>query len=245
MSSCQPPSLDDNSGTTTDSILGTSESAAISGKGRLDGLSIKAHEGSCFNVPVIVESPIEDSFLEEQYLVVKPTSTVDANQAVVLPMSASISGSEPKFTLNTPRMNKRGGSDPTIGFLNRKRSMILTNPFKRGSSSAVYEDQSTTTPSSGEQPLQRRLSVKSSLSNLRRSVVGSLSRKTSSLAGGRGDRTLRSPTSLGSMMEVEEGEGEVRKAVSPILYSRGHILMEASHIKDAESRRVTEMAFLT
>jgi hypothetical protein len=48
------------------------------------------------------------------------------------------------------------------------------------------------------------------------------------------------------MMEVEEGEGgEVRKAVSPILYSRGHILMAASHIKDEESRRVTEMAFLT
>jgi len=178
---------------------------------------------------------------------VKPTSTSDANQAVVPPMSAPISGSEPRITLNTPRMSKRGGSDPTYGVLNRKRSMILTNPFKWGSSFAGYEDQSTTTSSSPEPP-QRRLSVKSSLSNLRRSVVGTLSRKASldrGVGASKMNDTLRSPTSLGSMMEEEEGEGEVRKAVSPILYSRGHILMAASHIKDEESRRVTEMAFLT
>lgn len=246
MSSCQPPSLDDNSRTTTDSILGTSESASISGKGRLGGLNVKTHEGSCLNIPVIVESPIEQGFLDEQYLVVKPTSTADANQAVIPPMSAPINGSEPKFTHNTPRMNKRGGSDPTNGALIRKTSMILTNPFKRNLSFAGHGDQLTTPPSSGEAP-QRRLSVKTSLSNLRRSVVGSLSRKASSHdrgAGvGRTNDTLRSPTSLGSMMEEEEGE--VRKAVSPILYSRGHILMETSRIKDEESRRVTEMAFLT
>lgn len=245
VSSCQLPSLDDNSRTTTDSILGTSESASISGKGRLGGLNVKTHEGSCLNIPVIVDSPIEHGFLEEQYLVVKPTSTADANQAVVPPMSAPINGSERKFTRNTPRMNKRGGSDPTNGALIRKTSMILTNPFKRNLSFAGHGDQSTTT-SSGELP-QRRLSVKTSLSNLRRSVVGSLSLKMSSHdrgAGvGRTNDTLRSPTSLGSMMEEEEGE--VRKAVSPILYSRGHILMEASRIKDEESRRVTEMAFLT
>ena len=246
-SSCQPPSLDDNSGTTTDSILGTSESAAIRGQGRLGGLNIKTHEGSCFNAPVIVESPIEDSFLEEQYVVVEPTST---NQAELAPMSAPISGSEPRFTLDTPRVNKRGVTDPTNGVLNRKRSkMMITNPFKRGLSSAGYEDQLTTTPS-GDTP-RRRLSVKTSFSSLRRSVVGTLSRKASSpdRGAGRGkmNDTVQSPTSLGSMMEEEEGEGEggVRKAVSPILYSRGHILMEASHIKDEESRRVTEMAFLT
>jgi len=247
--SCQLPSLDDNSGTTTDSILGTTESAAISGEGRLRGLNVKTHEGSCFNIPAIVESPIEDSFLEEQYLVAKPTSTVVANQAILPPMSALINGSEPRITVNTPRMNKRTGSDPTNGVLNRRGSMMLTNLFKRGLSSAGHEDQLTTTPS-GERP-QRRLSVKSSFSSLRRSVLGSLSRKTSSIdrGTGRGGRlmndTLRSPTSLGSMMEEEERDGEVRRAVSPILYSRGHILREASYIKDEETRRVTEMAFLT
>jgi len=247
--SCRLPSLDDNSGTTTDSILGTTESAAISGEGRLRGLNVKTHEGSCFNIPAIVESPIEDSFLEEQYLVAKPTSTVVANQTILPPMSALINGSEPRITVNTPRMNKRTGSDPTNGVLNRRGSMMLTNLFKRGLSSAGHEDQLTTTPS-GERP-QRRLSVKSSFSSLRRGVLGSLSRKTSSIdhGTGRGGRlmndTLRSPTSLGSMMEEEEREGEVRRAVSPILYSRGHILREASYIKDEETRRVTEMAFLT
>jgi hypothetical protein len=203
----------------------------------LGGLNIETHEGSRYNIPVIVESPIEDSFLEEQYVVVEPTSTFDVNQAAIIPLSAPISGSEPRFTLSTPRMNKRGVTDPTNGVLNRQKSTI-TNPFKRGVSSA-YEDQLT--PS--VEP-QRRLSVKTSFSSLRRSVVGTLSRKASSP-----DRAssifpgIRSPTSLGSMMEEEEGE--VRKAVSPILYSRGHILREASHIKDEESRRVTEMAFLS
>ena len=246
MSSSQPPSLDDNSHTTTDSILGTSESVSISGKGRLGGLNIKTHEGSCFDIPVIVESPIEDSFLEEQYVVVEPTSTFNGNQAALAPMSAPINGSEPRFTLSTPRMNKRGVTDPTNGNLDRKKSIIM-NPFKRGLSS---DDQST--PSN--EP-QRRLTVKTSFSNIRRSVVGTLSRKTSSPDRGAGggkmndasspifSGILHSPTSLGSMME--EGEGEVRKAVSPTLYSRGHILLEASHIKDEESRRVTEMAFLT
>ena len=243
VSSSQPPSLDGNSGTTTDSILGTSESsAAISGKGRLGGLNIKTHEGSCYNIPAIVESPIEDSFLEKQYVVVEPPSTFeDTDQAALAPMSAPINGSEPRFTLSTPRMNRRGVTDPTNGNLNRKKSMI-TNPFKRGLSSG-YEDQ-LTTPSSGEP--HRRLSVKTSFSNIRRSVVGTLSRRISSPDRGAGvgrmNDVARSPTSLGSTMEEEE---EVRKAVSPILYSRGHILMEASHIKDEESRRVTEMAFLT
>ena len=247
MSSSQPPSLDDNSHTTTDSILGTSESVSISGKGRLGGLNIKTHEGSRYNIPVIVESPIEDTFLEEQYVVVEPTSTFDGNQAALAPMSAPINGSEPRFTLSTPRMNKRGVTDPTNGNLNRKKSMI-TNPFKRGLSSG-YDDQLT--PSS--EP-QRRLTVKTSFSNIRRSVVGTLSRKTTSPDRGAGGGKMNdtpspissgsrhSPTLLSSTME--EGEGEVRKAVSPTLYSRGHILMEASHIEDEESRRVTEMAFL-
>ena len=243
VSSSQTPSLDANSGTTTDSILGTSESAAISGKGRLGGLNIKTREGS---IPVIVESPIEDSFLEEQYVVVDSASTFDdPNQAALAPMSAPTNGSEPlRFTLSTPRMNRRGVTDPTNG-ISRKKSMISLNPFKRGLSSG-YEDQLTTP--SGEP--QRRLSVKTSFSNMRRSVVGTLYRKTSSPdRGAGGGKTMNdashSPTytSLDSMMEEEEGE--VRRAVSPILYSRGHILMEASHIKDEESRRVTEMAFLT
>lgn len=226
MSSSQTPSLDGNSGTTTDSILGTSESAAISRKGRLDGLNIKTHEGSCYNIPAILESPIEDSFLEEQYMVVEPC----ANQAALAPI------------LSTPRMNRRGVTDPTNGILNRKKSMITLNPFKRSLTSG-YGDQ-LTPPSSGEPP-QRRLSVKASFSNIRRSVVGTLSRKTSSPDRGAGGGKMMNDAShsLGSMMEEEEGE--VRKAVSPILYSRGHILMEASHIKDEESRRVTEMAFLT
>jgi hypothetical protein len=236
--SCQTPSLDSNSHTTTDSTLGTSESAAISGKGRLSGLKIKTHEGGNDNIPVIVESPIEDSFLEEGYV---PTSSFDGKLALG-PMTAPVNSSEPRFILNAPRMNKRGVTDPTNGNLNRKRS-IISNPFKRGLSSG-YEDQLT--PPSG---LQKRLTVKTSLSNMGRSVVGTLSRRTSPDRGGKivdASHPSISPVNLDSPTSPCSGtEEEVRRAVSPIVYSRGHILMEASHIKDEESRRVTEMAFLT
>lgn len=236
--SSQTPSLDSNSHTTTDSTLGTSESAAISGKGRLSGLKIKTHEGGNDNIPVIVESPIEDSFLEEGYVTVGPTSPFDGKLALG-PMTAPVNSSEPRFTLNTPRMSKRGVTDPTNGNLNRKKSMIL-NPFKRGLSSG-YEDQLA--PSSG---LQKRLTVKTSLSNMGRSVVGSLSRRTSPDRGGKIVDASRQPISPDSSTSPSSRtEEEVRSAVSPIVYSRGHILMEASHIKDEESRRVTEMAFLT
>ena len=245
-SSTHTPSLDSNSHTTTiDSIPGTSESVAVSGKGRLGGLKIATHEGSNYNIPVIVESPIEDNFLEEQFLVVGPTSTLGHDQ--VPPTTAPINGSEP---LSSPRMKKRVLTDPTNGDMNRNKSIIM-NPFKRG----LNEDHSTTIP--GERP--RRLSIKRSLSNMHRSVTSSLSRKSVSPDGKRkmfdashlppspvfplSFRSLhspRSPTSPGF-----KTEGEMRRAVSPTVYSHGHILMEASYIEDEESRRVTEMAFLT
>jgi len=245
-SSIQTPSLDSNSHTTADSILGTSESVAISGKGRFGGLKIKTHEGS--NIPVIVESPIEDSFLEEQD--VGAEVTLDGNQAATTP----ISGNEMKFSLSAPRMKRKGLTDPTNSGLDRKKSMVM-NPFKRGNS--AHADHSTT--SSVVPP--RRLSVKASLSNMRRSVVGTLSRK--SIAENGGGKMFdashlppspilpstwnnsHSPTSPTFRTE-EAGElSAIRRAVSPVLYTRGHILMEASHIEDEESRRVTEMAFLT
>ena len=240
-SSSQTPSLDSNSHTTTDSTLSTSESAAITGKGRLGGLKIKTHEGSHLNIPVIVESPIEDSsFLEQPHAAVEPTPICNNNQAALAPMSAPVDGSQPTFTLSAPPMQKRGVTDP--GNLNRKKSMIV-NPFKRGLSSG-YEDQS------GEPP--KRLTVKTSFTNMRRSVVGTLSRMTSPdrVSGGNifdASHLPPSPIFLGKLdSPTSPSSGtEERKAVSPIVYSRGHILMEASHIKDAESRRVTEMAFLT
>ncbi|KAF8802498.1 hypothetical protein BYT27DRAFT_7261032 [Phlegmacium glaucopus] len=247
--SFQTPSLDSNSHTTTDSTLGTSESIAISGRGRFGGLKIKSHEGSNV-IPVIVESPIEDSFLEEQDVVAEVI--FDGTQGVTAP----ISGNETKFSLSTPLMKRRVWTDPTNGGLDRKKSMVM-NPFRRGNS--ANGDHSITPP--GEFP--RRLSVKASLSNMRRSVVGTLSRKLTVENSGGGKKFDAShlppspvlPLAFGNSrssytspsVRMEEG-GEslpMRRAVSPMLYSRGHILMEASHIEDEESRRVTEMAFLT
>lgn len=242
-SSTQTPSLDSNSHTTTDSTLGTSESIAASGKGKLGGLKIKIHGES--NIPVIVESPIED--LEEQDVVAEVT--IDCHQE-----ATATSGNPTRSTsLSAPHMKKRGMTDPTNNTLDRKISMIV-NSFKRGSS--VTGDHSISPPPSGEQR-GRRLSVKASISNMRRSVVGTLSRKSISAENTRGRKMFdashlppspvvpsawRSPTSPGS--NTEGGEA-IRRAVSPILYSRGHILLETSNIEDEETRRVTEMAFLT
>ena len=241
-SSTQTPSLDSNSHTTTDSTLGTSESIAASGKGKLGGLKIKIHGES--NIPVIIESPIED--LEEQDVVAEVT--IDYHQE-----ATATSGNPTRSTsLSAPRMKKRGMTDPTNNNLDRKISMIV-NSFKR--SSSATGDHSISPPPSGEQR-GRRLSVKASLSNMRRSVVGTLSRKSISAGNTRGPKMFdashlppspvvpsawRSPT---PGFNTEGGEA-VRRAVSPILYSRGHILLETSNIEDEETRRMTEMAFLT
>ncbi|KAF8810863.1 hypothetical protein BYT27DRAFT_7336497 [Phlegmacium glaucopus] len=66
--------------------LGTSESIAISGKGRFGGLKIKSHEESNV-IHVVVESPIENSFMEEQDVIAEVT--LDGNQGATAPISGN------------------------------------------------------------------------------------------------------------------------------------------------------------
>ncbi len=97
-----------------------------------------------------------------------------------------------------------------------------------------------TDPTGGEKKERRKslnlfraaspgVSVTSSIGSLRRSVVGTLSRK---------DTRARSPRSPTSPPPAP------RLAVAPTIHSRGTILVEASEIEDEESRQLTENAFL-
>lgn len=189
---------------------------------------------------------MEDSFLEGRYVVVEvPSTKFDGDQDA--PATAPVSGNKPTSSLNAPPMKRRVLSDPTNSNLDRKTSI---NPFKRrGSAYGGYSEPQT------------RLSVKAQLSDIRRR----LSRRLTFIETTRGDSRGRgktfdssssskspstsnnhSPTSPGFRTEGGGGEpAAMRRAVSPILYSPGHILREMSNIKDEESRRVTEMAFLT
>ncbi|KAF8150715.1 hypothetical protein B0H34DRAFT_801647 [Crassisporium funariophilum] len=232
VSSILTPSLSSNSHSTTASTLGTVESLSSSGKGKLGGLKVKTHEGS--NIPIIIESPIEDRFSVERSVIVEE-EVIDEKTAPVVESIAPLN----------LRMKKRGVTDPAAN-VDRRKSL---NPFKRGQTEAS-ENNSDSTP-------KRMSSVGSSLANMRRSVVGTLSKKS---MGGGGDvhhgsgkmfnasHLPPSPTMpmspVGSRVAATRRQPVIRQAVAPTVYSRGSILLEASNIEDDETRRMTEMAFL-
>jgi len=96
-----------------------------------------------------------------------------------------------------------------------------------------------------------------SMTNLRRSVAGTLSsrlRPKSTLivnTSGKPDFSrlppspaLLSPTSPGLRQQQQQQGGGLRVPLSPTIHNRGSILMSTKHIEDDESRRLSEMAFL-
>jgi hypothetical protein len=231
------PSLDNSSQTMTVSSLSTSESVPNMGKAKTNMLKVKVHDR---NIPMIIESPIEETSLSKDSVLGsdinhEPSSAekYDGQQ------SASIQVDKGKLTapLDVVHNNSK-------------------NSIKRGQTL----DPSTTVAA------KKRLSI---LSSLRRSVVGSFSRsKTMLSANGRNQKTFDashlppSPTVPASLIE-QRGNGltdplfpgprnsdvgpiasVARVAAAPIIYSRGTILNEVRNIKDEETRRVTELAFL-
>ncbi|KIM40562.1 hypothetical protein M413DRAFT_163995 [Hebeloma cylindrosporum] len=161
---------------------------------------------------------------------------------------------------------KRGLTDPSSA--DRRKSLSL-NPFKRG---ATFDHGSSNgdelkPPLSPTTTASRRLSVAASFSNIRRSVAGTLSSRKGATASSGGDARGRKfdashlppsptlPSSFRSAGMGLRGNGvgttptppvptSPRMAVSPVLYSRGSILLETSNIEDEETRLRTEMAFL-
>lgn len=158
---------------------------------------------------------------------------------------------------------KRGLTDPTSA-MDRRKSLSL-NPFKRG---ATLDQQTSANGDELKPPLSptstanRRLSVAASFSSIRRSVAGSLSSRKGGAAAASPDAKGRkfdashlppSPTLPSSFRSASMGlrssagtpvPMRTRTPVSPVLYSRGSILLETSNIEDEETRNRTEMAFL-
>lgn len=176
------------------------------------------------------------------------------------------------------KKQKRGMTDPASG-AEAKRKM--TNPFKRGdhkSTGKVVDDTvvgvviGDDTPKA--QPRPRRLTMGSSLSNLRRSFVGTLSRPSNSdHKNGKGfdaSHLPPSPTipssfnagspvfpssttrsrSRGGSGGSSSNEGKLTVPISPrvcqniAMHNHGTIQSETAAIEDDEMRRMTELAFL-
>ncbi|TFK40202.1 hypothetical protein BDQ12DRAFT_721665 [Crucibulum laeve] len=254
-SSIMTPSLDASSSRSMNlSSLGTAESgsSSIGGKGKAGGLKVKTLDHGS-NIPMIVESPVEESFAPRL-----------SDEPVGVGALGAIAEDD---VLAVPRARPRGLTDPTYNSKSKVEKRKSLNPFKRG--------QALEAPDSENSP--KRLSMSASLSNMRRSVVGSLSsRPKSTIETGAGskmfdashlppsptvpasftERSSRSAPSLASGSASARSRSSSRpgattgvgarprQAVSPTLHSRGSILLETSNIEDEESRRMTELAFL-
>ena len=238
-SSDTAPSLDNSSQTMTVSSLSTSESLPSTGKAKINTLKVKVHG---YSIPMIIESPVEETSLSK--------GCSDINHE---PCSAEKGDEQPSTSPQVRPGQTPTLSPPSVGKVEQQKS---TSPVKRGQTL----DPSTSVVA------KNRLSM---LSNIRRSVVGSLSRSRTVFTAGEKKKTFeasdlpRSPTVPTSFAEqakkfsptrslflsprrsdVESIPSVTRVAAAPIIYSEGSILDEVKNIKDEEIRRVTELAFL-
>ncbi|KAF8896133.1 hypothetical protein BD779DRAFT_1494141 [Infundibulicybe gibba] len=262
-SSIATPSLDHS--TTTYS----SEYSSV-GRTKSNTLRVRTQEHGLNNIPMIVESPVEESLLKGSITGMGLVEEAE-NMPDVHDLSPIEEDQKPPSGLPLPRAKPRGVTDPTSRTAADKRKSI--NPFKRGQTL----DPSDIT--SGDPP-PKRLSMSASLSNMRRSFVGSLSRPKSTLtittAHPRGafdashlpppSPTPASPsptsrafpqlrTSRSVMTGMERGSSPVPASPSPTSRGFPHLrtsrsavmtprLAVAPTLHSRETRRMTELAFL-
>ncbi|OAX34056.1 hypothetical protein K503DRAFT_774959 [Rhizopogon vinicolor AM-OR11-026] len=149
--------------------------------------------------PIIISTPVEDSF--------PPSSPISCTFSSHLAPPGSFS--QPHSPLPAPSDKENSYSSfpkPPV----RRR---MTNASSRSHSSV-----GTSLSKFGT----------NSLTNLRRSVIGSIKHSGSSADLSTSSSQPSSP----------------RMAISPTIHNRGSILIEAKGIEDAESRRLSELAFL-
>ncbi|KAH7884467.1 hypothetical protein F5I97DRAFT_1812199 [Phlebopus sp. FC_14] len=165
--------------------------------------------------PIIVSTPVEDSFLPSPVVVESPISC--SFSAYLDPASTS----QPHLSI------------PEVPTLPDKENNAVPFPPPPASRRRTTD--------SGD---RRRKSVgqtlskfgTNSLSNLRRSVGSTRSSSTATFS----TADLPPSPTLPSHLATQTP----RMALSPTMHSRGSILLETRDIEDAESRRLCEMAFL-
>ncbi|KAF9466593.1 hypothetical protein BDZ94DRAFT_1233818 [Collybia nuda] len=251
------PSLEATSQTMTISTLSTSELSPNVTRGKPNNmLKVKVHDHS---IPIIIESPVEETLIKDSITGIE----VIHDEPESTELGITNDDEDGTHTSSPPGTRLGGLADltPPKEGVNRRKSI---NPFKRSQ---------TLEPSNAPGSLTRRLSMAASINNIRRSVVGSLTRPKSSINTGPSVHKAfdashlppsptiptafleegRSPTSpisptrtffSSSRSPVPETSAQPRQAVSPVIHSRGTILQETNNIEDEESRRMTELAFL-
>ncbi|KAG6837391.1 hypothetical protein H0H93_010550 [Arthromyces matolae] len=198
----------------------------------------------------IIESPVEE--IPCHHTSVGPH---DSNKVEHEDVSATGS-------TDLPKPSTRSLTDPEATVKSAELRKSSFKVFKR-----------STDPLPPRSPPPRRLSVGASLSNIRRSIVGTLSGKPTTgpnvranKSGFDASRLPPSPRIPSTFVEARTSpipspkspspfflqqqerplspEATIRIPVSPNFYSTGSIASAANKITDEESRRVTELAFL-
>lgn len=156
-------------------------------------------------LPIIVSSPLE--FSSSPTIVESPTSYTFSSQCAGSTLESQ-SQSDHLHTLEKENIYSPASRRRTTDSGGRGRKLVVGSSLSR---------------------LGTR-----SLSNLRRSVAGSLGMPSSS--------TLSSTADL--QPAPHPAVQAPRTAISPTIHSLGSILRETRHIEDVESRRLSELAFL-
>ena len=216
----------------TESSNNSSESYPSTGRSRSGGLKVKTtQEYGVNNIPVIVESPVEG---ESIFSGLVPNSAPAELDHIVVDESVLENEQLP----HTKALESTDPNPPANAKMERKKSI---NIFKRGQTLGP----SSAGPSSFN---PNKLSVSTSLGNLRRSVVGSLSRpKSISPVNRRAPTKFHASHLPSSPTRFATSPGVMarpRQPLSPTIYSHGSIVLEANEIEDDESRRLSELAFL-
>jgi len=231
-SSSESESSIQSSNVDTESSSNSSESCPSTGRGRSGGLKVKTtQEYGVNNIPVVVESPVEGESILSRLV---PNSAPAELDHIVVDESVL----ENEQLSHTKALGSTGPNPPSNNRIKRKKSI---NIFKRSQTL----DPSSAGPSSDN---PNKLSVFTPLGNLRRSVVGSLSRPKSTSPVNRRAPTkfdashlppppTRCATSPGVMVRP-------RQPLGPTICSRDSIMPKTNEIGDDESRRLSELAFL-
>lgn len=238
----------------------------------IPGLSARALDQGITSVPVIVESPIEEAMVlpsstssqDHMYLDATGKEAIKSAVTVTLQNESSLQSSPPLASppppavprLRAPTANKKGDRRKSLGIFKRDDD-ANGMPTKRISVSASFGNLRRsvvgTINSSGSSSSNRQstYSGDSSLSSFDATHLPPSPTLPASFSSGASAGGLSSSSSAPTRLRPQKNHGpppvsvRPRQALSPTMHSRGSILIEAGSIEDDESRRLSEMAFLT
>ncbi|EGN98801.1 hypothetical protein SERLA73DRAFT_181443 [Serpula lacrymans var. lacrymans S7.3] len=216
---------------------------------------LKAQDCMLDRPPIIVESPVEDSFViqrgSDEYASHFPPMILESpvEGEFGIPeedVTGQEDSSHPNFyppptgNIHHPthlQPLRRSTANPTTN--NSTQKLPPLEPRRRAT--ALDEGENGNGLKRGRRSLAKITTT--SLSNMRRSFVDSVSAGKSRVSSVAVPRLA--PSSTGLAPGHQGGAAVRRSALSPTMHSRGTIVVEARGISDDESRRLSELAFLS